>query len=131
MIRLRGRTDRQLALLWLAAAASAVALRPLWLALAPILRPCVFRTLTGIPCPTCGTTRAAVAFLDGHLLAAAANNPLATAAGFAFVVGAPVVAAFSLREQPLPPLPTSFPGWVRLAAVGVIGLNWAYLIMTA
>ena len=73
--------DRQLALLWLAAAVSAVALRPLWIAFAPHLRPCIFRGLTGVPCPTCGTTRAATAFLNGELAGAFAANPLAALAG--------------------------------------------------
>lgn len=128
---LRGRSDRQLALLWLAAAASAVALRPLWLALAPILRPCAFRTLTGIPCPTCGSTRAAVAFLDGHLLEALAANPLAAVAGLLFVAGAPVAAVFAARRRPLPATPTNLPLWLRIGFVALVAANWCFLILNA
>ena len=53
---------------------------------------CPFRALTGIPCPTCGTTHAAVALLRGDVGGALAANPLATAAGIAF--GAAIAAAF-------------------------------------
>jgi len=120
--------ERQLAFLWLAAAASAVVLRPLWLAIAPLLRPCVFRSLTGIPCPTCGTTRAATAFLDGHLIAAFAANPLAAAMGLLFVVGAPLASVWAVARWPVPVLPTPLPGWIRIGAVALIAANWLYVI---
>jgi hypothetical protein len=81
------REERQLALLWAVAAGSALLLRPLWLAVAPLLPACPFRALTGVPCLTCGTTRAAVALLGGRPLDALAANPLAALAGATFVVG--------------------------------------------
>jgi len=36
---------------------------------------CPLRTLTGIPCPLCGMTRACVAAVHGHLGASLAFNP--------------------------------------------------------
>ena len=36
---------------------------------------CPFRTLTGIPCPLCGMTRAVVAAVHGHLLDSLRFNP--------------------------------------------------------
>jgi len=123
--------ERQLALLWLAAAASALALRPLWLAIAPLLRPCVFRSLAGFPCPTCGTTRAATAFLDGNPITAFTANPLAAAAGFLSVVGAPLAALWAVARWPLPVVPTPLPGWIRIGAVALIAINWLYIIATA
>ena len=36
---------------------------------------CPFRTLTGIPCPLCGMTRAVVAAMHGHLLESLRFNP--------------------------------------------------------
>lgn len=122
--------ERQLAFLWLAAAVSAVALRPLWLALAPVLRPCIFRSLSGIPCPTCGTTRAATAFLDGDLSAAFAANPLAAAAGLLFVAGAPLAALWAIARWPMPVVPTPLPGWMRIGAVALIAANWLFVITT-
>jgi len=120
--------ERQLAFLWLAAAVSALALKPLWLAVTPLLRPCVFRSLTGIPCPTCGTTRAATAFLDGNLLAAFTANPLAAVVGLLFVVGAPLATLWAVARWPVPKLPAPLPMWVRLGAVGTLFVNWLYVI---
>ena len=125
------REERQLAILWLAAAASALALRPLWLAMTPLLRPCVFRSLTGFPCPTCGTTRAATTFLEGNLITAFSANPLAAAAGLLFVVGAPVATLWAVAQWPVPVLPTPFPMWVRIGAVVLIAANWIYVILIA
>lgn len=123
--------ERQLALLWLVAAASALALKPLWLALTLHLRPCVFHSLTGIPCPTCGTTRAATAFLDGNLVAAFAANPLAAVVGVLFVAGAPLAALWTVARGPVPVLPAPLPGWSRALAVALIVANWLYVIGTA
>ena len=123
--------DRQLALLWLAAAVSAVALRPLWLALTPLLGPCVFRGLTGVPCPTCGTTRAATAFLNGELTIAFAANPLAALAGLIFIVGGPLAVAWTMARRNLPVVTGPLPVWVRIAAVSLIGLNWVYVIVVS
>ncbi|MEU4421470.1 DUF2752 domain-containing protein [Actinoplanes sp. NPDC024001] len=38
--------------------------------------PCPLRTLTGVPCPACGLTTAAVAFVRGEFGAAFHANPL-------------------------------------------------------
>jgi hypothetical protein len=126
--RIATREERQLAYLWLAASVSVIALKPLWMAFAPLLRPCVFRSLTGVPCPSCGTTRAALAFLDGNLVAAVAANPLVTAAGLIFVVGAPLAALWAIAKCPVPVLPTPIPGWARVGAVAIIAANWLYVI---
>jgi len=123
--------ERQLAFLLLAAAASALALRPLWLAIAPFLRPCVFRSLSGFPCPTCGTTRAATAFFHGDLAAAVTANPLAAVAGFLFVFGAPFAVLWAVIRLPVPVLPTPLPMWVRIGAVGLVAANWIYVIIFA
>jgi len=132
-VRFRAATneDRQLALLWLAAAVSVVALRPLWLTLAPHLPTCVFRGLTGVPCPTCGTTRAATAFLNGEPAAAFAANPMAALAGLIFVVGAPLATAWAMTKKDMPLFTGRLPMWTRVAAVSLIGLNWIYVIVTS
>ena len=128
-VRSTTKEERQLALLWLAAAISAIVLRPLWLAAAPHLRACVFRSLTGIPCPSCGTTRAAIAFLQGDLMTAFINNPLAALAGLLFVVGAPIAVIWTTARWSVPSLSNPLPLWVRIGAVFLIAANWLYLIV--
>ena len=125
------REERQLALLWLAAAAGALALRPLWLALAPHLRPCIFRSWTAVPCPTCGTTRAATAFLEGNLWAAFAANPLAAIGGCLFVVGAPLAALWAVSRWPIPKLEMPSLGWTRICVLLLVVVNWLYVIVTS
>ncbi|MDY7095424.1 MAG: DUF2752 domain-containing protein [Acidobacteriota bacterium] len=54
-------SDRQLGLLWGTVAVVLVLLSPLAELLAGTLPQCPFKTLTSLPCPACGTTRAALA----------------------------------------------------------------------
>lgn len=121
--------ERQLAALWAAAAASAVALRPLWVVVAPHLRPCAFRGLTGIPCPTCGTTRTALALLGLDLAGALRINPLAAAGGLLFVVGGAVALGWlALGGRSLPELGWRWSRRWTVATVALIAANWLYLV---
>lgn len=119
---------RQLAVLWALVAAAVVALRPFWLALAPYLPPCPWRAATGLPCPTCGTTRSALALLHGDIFSALATNPLATVVAVGFLLGGPLALAWALTARPLPPLPRV--PWValRVAVVLAVAANWAWLM---
>jgi hypothetical protein len=124
------REERQLAMLWIAAVASSLILRPFWIALAPHLRPCTLRTMTGVPCPTCGTTRSALAMLDGDLLTAFLVNPLATLAGSVFVVGGLAAVVWLILRLPIVSLGLKWNRWWTMAVVGVVAVNWVYLIAT-
>jgi Fe-S cluster biogenesis protein NfuA len=75
--------ERQLTFIWSGLILAMIALRPLWIVLAPYLRPCGLREVTGIPCPTCGTTRSGLALLEGRLADALLYNPLFTIAAVA------------------------------------------------
>jgi hypothetical protein len=92
---------------------------------------CPFRSLTGLPCLTCGATRSAYQFLHGHFAASFLFNPLAfvTYCGliifdiYAFVVlitGSPRfrLVKFSHAEKLL----------LRWAAVLLLASNWIYLL---
>jgi hypothetical protein len=66
---------------WAAAVAAAWAGGVLVLhAAAPSLPTCRFHALTGVPCPTCGGTRAVASALHGDVLGAFAASPLVFAA---------------------------------------------------
>jgi hypothetical protein len=121
--------DKQLAWLWFGVDVSAVLLRPFWLAVAPMLPPCPFRALTGVPCPSCGTTRAAISLLHGDVIASLADNPLASLAGIAFVVGGALVPLWISLGGKLPALPRPLPLWLRMTAVAVLIANWAWVIV--
>lgn len=122
------RSVRELTLLWCAAALGTLALAPLWPALTSLLRPCAFRALTGLPCPTCGTTRAALAVLRADLGAAWAVNPLATVALLGFLGGGLLAPLWVAGGGPLPVLGAT--GWRRLAGCALLAalLNWAFLL---
>ncbi len=116
--------------LWGVVAVCSLLLRPFWLTLAPFVPACPFRTITGIPCPTCGTTHAALALLNGRLGDAFSANPLATLAGIAFVGGgllAPVWAAFNWL---VPDIRAPLPRWARASIVAVLLAGWVYVIAT-
>jgi hypothetical protein len=76
---------------------------------------CPFRTVTGIPCPLCGMTRAVVATVHGHLLESLRFNP----AGILVVLAAiALVAGVRLERLRVPP-------WLL---VGLGALLWAWNI---
>ena len=91
---------------------------------------CAFKAITGLPCPTCGSTRVLgrVAALD--LAGAVAMNPLAAAAGFVLVLWGIGDAVLLPRGEALtldaePKLSTL----LRVGAVAAVLANWAWLIV--
>ena len=92
---------------------------------------CPLRTITGIPCPTCGGTRAAVAMGSLEFGRAFALNPLVAAgwcAGLAFVPYAAFVVGMRRRRLRLADVTRRGGNMLRLLAAGVVLANWAYLI---
>jgi hypothetical protein len=93
---------------------------------------CVLQGLTGIPCPTCGSTRSLVFLAHGDLFMAFLMNPVV----FAACIAANLVLLYSII--------TLIPGIPRVGIhlsnkeitmlkAGVVCLflvNWAYLIVT-
>jgi hypothetical protein len=91
---------------------------------------CGFKQLTGLPCPTCGGTRALgrLAALDVH--GAFVMNPLAVALAVAVALWAVSDLVLLPRRQSLrlgirPDLATP----VRVTVVLVALMNWAYLVL--
>jgi hypothetical protein len=69
---------------------------------------CLLRAVTGVPCPFCGGTTAAVRAGHGDLIGAVRASPLAVAA-------APLIAALPLLAGRLRPPPSA-----RLPLLGVV-----------
>lgn len=120
--------------LWLALAlAGALVLLFGWLAghreLPRLL--CPFRALTGIPCVTCGGTRALRALAHGDLIAAFGWNPLvalAGAAGLAYLAYAAIVVVLRAPRLRVTLTDPDRRAW-RAAAATVLLANWWFLIV--
>jgi hypothetical protein len=92
---------------------------------------CLLHAATGIPCPTCGMTRAIWHLLHGEIGRAFLLNPLMTAAllGAAlYVYYASVVVIGRLPRLRLEALTKTEANLVRIAAIGLLAANWLYLI---
>jgi Protein of unknown function (DUF2752) len=91
---------------------------------------CLFKGLTGLPCPTCGSTRAVARLFGLDLAGALAMNPIVTAV-------AVVIAAWALVDLALLPsrrslrleLSPRLGQLLRATALALFFLNWVYLIL--
>jgi hypothetical protein len=125
-------SGRQLGLLWGAVALVLLAAAPLAPLVAGGLPACPLKSFTGVPCPGCGTTRAALALARLDVAAAFAVSPLAAAAWCGLIAGGLVAGARALAGRPVPSWPRFGRGgeiaW-RVAVVGVLAANWVYLLL--
>jgi len=87
---------------------------------------CMFRNATGLPCPACGSTRAAFAVADGRPLDAVAHNPFVTIAA---VLGAAwLVLRVGFARRVVIDLPPRARVLVWAALAALLGANWIYVI---
>lgn len=117
---------RQLAFFWGGAALASAAAAPFARTLAAGAPACAFHAVTGVPCPTCGGTRALVALAGLDVGAAFAWNPLVTLAAAAFVLGGLVALVLAARGRgvaDVAPRP-----WLRAFAALALAANWAYVV---
>ena len=90
---------------------------------------CVFKAVSGLPCLTCGTTRALGRLVRLDLVGALAMNPLAT-------VGVLALVPWALADLALLPwgravsldLSPAGARRARVAVVAALVLNWAWLV---
>jgi hypothetical protein len=91
---------------------------------------CPFKIITGLPCPTCGLTRAVMAMTRLDFAAAFAFNPLGVAAaigvGLYLVYAAIVLMARLPRLRPRLTRRDMEVG--RIAVLVLLAANWAWLI---
>lgn len=122
--------SRQLAFLWGAVALLLLGASP-WASLAcDALWDCTFKSWTGIPCPTCGTARAALALARLDVLGALGRYPLPTIAWSFLIGGGLIVGTMALLGRTPPPIPNRLPAWGRAAVVAAVLANWMYSIAT-
>jgi hypothetical protein len=120
--------DAPLAWLWTFGVASAVALVPAAPWLGRLSPACPFHVLTGVPCPTCGATRAALALAAFDLRAAFASNPLVACGLVALALGGLVAPVWVAARAPLPRADERVRRALRVAVPAALAANWAYLI---
>jgi hypothetical protein len=123
------RDDLPVALLWGASAALALAAAPFAASLARALPPCALHQWFGIPCATCGSTRAVLALTHGDVWRALAWNPLAALGTLALMLGL-LAPGWVALGAPLPRLPGEWPRTWRVAAWLLLAAQWVYLIAT-
>lgn len=91
---------------------------------------CPFRSLTHLPCMTCGSTRAGLALARFDLAEAFVMNPLMTVVLFAigvYVLHAALVFAGVSKSWALPPS-SARTRWAGRAVLAAILVNWGYLV---
>lgn len=92
---------------------------------------CPFKAMTGFPCPTCGATRAFIHFAHLNLTEAFVMNPLISSA---IILGI-IISFYSLSVFFLSPIKLGIRlskrenRAIRTGIIGVIILNWLYLII--
>ncbi len=118
-------------LVWLFVSLGTAAALAIWLwARLPMPR-CIFHSLTGVPCLTCGATRAARQFFHGHFGASFLFNPLAftTYCGIAlfdiYATAVLLTGASRLRLRDVSPREKLV---LRSLVLVLLAANWVYLI---
>ena len=118
-------------LIWLSVSLGSLAFAALWFAVGLPWPHCMFLTITGHPCLTCGATRAAIAFFHLDFRSAWSWNPLV----FAVLCGLSIFDAYAfavlvLRAPRLRIVHFSAAekNFVRAIAVILLLANWIYLL---
>jgi hypothetical protein len=91
---------------------------------------CAFKAVTGLPCMSCGTTRAFARLYSLDLPGAVTMNPLSAAVALALVPwGIADLALLSKGHALALEVSPKLAPFVRVTAVTLVFANWAYLIV--
>lgn len=126
----RRRAWKELRLLWGAVALGILAIAPFGSYLAGYLFGCPFKEITGLPCPGCGTTRAALALAKFDFAGALVRFPLPTLAWTALIGGGLLAGLSALLKIDVPEPPRTLNIWQIAVVCMVILANWIYSIAT-
>jgi hypothetical protein len=86
---------------------------------------CLFRRVTGFPCPTCGSTRSVLALVRGDWATSLRSSPLLWAVGA-------TLAGWGLlrwRRGPLP-IPERIRPWLLGVGLAALAINWIWVLRT-
>lgn len=96
---------------------------------------CLFKTVTHLPCPSCGTTRAIVLLVNGQIKNSFMTNPFGMLAAFALIIiplwiildiirnKESFLKYYKLAEQVI-----IKNKWISITAIAVVLLNWIWNI---
>src|SRR4029453_6926401 len=91
---------------------------------------CLFKALTGLPCPACGSTRAVAHLAHADVAGALAMNPLTTVAAVVVAAWAVADAVLLSRGRALDlEVESRLGNLMRVGFVAAVALNWAYLLL--
>jgi len=126
---LPGEIDHEL--VWLSVSLGSFAVAALWFALRLPWPRCIFHDLTGLPCLTCGATRAAIQFFHGNFGRAWKWNPLifvGLSAISLFDIYAALVLGTRAPRLRISQLTDKERNFVRVLVIAALLLNWIYLL---
>lgn len=90
---------------------------------------CALKSVTGVPCPTCGATRAVGQLVHLDLWGALQMNPLVTLVALAMVPWFLADLALLPRGRALDlDVSSRVASVLRVLAVALVGVNWLYLL---
>ncbi len=118
-------------LIWLSVSVAMLVVGMAWFTLRLPWPICMFRTLTGYPCVTCGATRSVIAFFHGHFRAAWNLNPLifsSLCAVVIFDVYALVTLALRTPRLRIGNFTLQEKNIARIATVVLLALNWIHVL---
>jgi hypothetical protein len=91
---------------------------------------CIFKNITGIPCPACGSTRATICLLHGNVKEALLLNPLALATNIfiLFSIGWMVSDLLRNKETYIPNLKRDLNTNIKIFLFVILIVNWIWNI---